>query len=307
MQRIPPRAPRTLTPPRVEAEITLPDGRRIGMADYGPADGTPVLWFHGTPGGRYQIPESLRRSLADSNSRVVVIERPGYGRSTPHGYRNARDFSDDIGHVADALGFERFGVAALSGGGPYALAVSHGHPDRVVATAVLGGVVPHVGPESLQGGLVKAMAPLSGVARATSAPLGAAFGAVIRTIYPFKEPLFKVVVSIFPEGDREVFGIRDIQDMFLHDIKYAARAGLPGPALDLVQFTRDWGFSLADVRVPVHFWQGDADPIVTIEQAEKMASAIPDSTFNVRPGESHLGGFAVATEAIDAILGHWPE
>ena len=90
-------------------------------------------------------------------------------------------------------------------------------------------------------------------------------------------------------------------------IGVSARIYYPsGPVLDLVLFTRDWGFRLADVRVPVHFWQGDADPIVTIDQAKSMAEAVPDSSLAVRPGESHLGGFAVATEAIETVLDHFP-
>jgi len=36
-----------------------------------------------------------------------------------------------------------------------------------------------------------------------------------------------------------------------------------------------------------------------------MAEIVPRSTFNLRPGESHLGGFAIATEAVEAVLGEW--
>ncbi|HZJ25818.1 MAG TPA: hypothetical protein VFF40_02200 [Acidimicrobiia bacterium] len=49
-----------LPPPRVEGTITLPDGRHLGFAEYGPSTGRPVLWFHGTPGGRRQIPIGAR-------------------------------------------------------------------------------------------------------------------------------------------------------------------------------------------------------------------------------------------------------
>jgi len=298
--------PTQLTPPRVEAVIALPGGRRIGMAEYGPARGRPVLWFHGTPGGRHQIPESLRRSLHDHDARVIVVERPGYGESTHHLYPAMRSINEDIGYLMDALEIERFGVAALSGGGPYALAVSHGHGDRVVAAAILGGVAPHIGPESHAGGLVSALAPVAGLARVTSRPIGAALGLVVRLMDPVKDPVFRATAKVFPPGDQAVFGIPEMQAMFLHDIARTARGGLPGPVLDLVLFTRDWGFRLADVRVPVHFWQGDADPIVTLEQAQRMAEAVPDSSLSVRPGESHLGGFAASTEAIEAVLDHWP-
>ena len=59
------------------------------------------------------------------------------------------------------------------------------------------------------------------------------------------------------------------------------------------------------IAVPVHFWQGDSDPMVSLEQGTKMADAVPESYLVVRHGESHLGGFATAVDAVDAILGHW--
>ncbi len=295
-----------LTPPRVEATIDLPDGRRMGIAEFGPPRGRPVLWFHGTPGGRHQIPESLRRSLHDQDARVIVVERPGYGESTHHLYADIRSVNDDIDCLLEALGIERFGVAGLSGGGPYALAVSRDHSDRVVAAGVLGGVVPHLGPEAVAGGLVAALSPLAGVARVASRPVGAALGFAVQLMGPVEKPVFGLTTRMFPHGDRVVFGIPDIEAMFLEDIKQTARGGLSGPMLDLVLFTRDWGFRLADVSVPVHFWQGDADPIVTLVQAEKMAEAVPGASFSVRPGESHLGGFAAASQAIAVVLDHWP-
>ncbi len=298
--------PSILTPPRAETTVTLPDGRRLGLADFGDSDGRPILWFHGTPGGRHQLPETVRGSLAANDARVIVVERPGYGESTPHLYEQVRDVSRDIEHLTDAIGIDRFAVAGLSGGGPYALAIAHDHGDRVVAAAVLGGVVPHLGPESHPGGWVSTLAPLSGLARRSSKPLGSALGFLIRVMDPVADPVFRATARMFPEGDREVFARPEMQAMFLHDIDLTAQGGLPGPLYDLVLFTREWGFQLADITVPAHFWQGDADPIVTLDQAEKMAGIVADSTFNLRPGESHLGGFAAGTDAVEAVLAHWP-
>jgi hypothetical protein len=42
--------------PRAEGRLYLPNGRRLGYAEYGDPSGEVVLWFHGTPGGRRQFP-----------------------------------------------------------------------------------------------------------------------------------------------------------------------------------------------------------------------------------------------------------
>ena len=57
--------PDTTLPPRAEGSIPLPDGRVLGFAEYGDPDGRLVLWFHGLPGGRRQIPPAARVAAAD--------------------------------------------------------------------------------------------------------------------------------------------------------------------------------------------------------------------------------------------------
>ena len=44
--------------------------------------------------------------------------------------------ADDLRQLADHLGVERFFVAGMSGGGPYALAAAHYLPDRVAGATV---------------------------------------------------------------------------------------------------------------------------------------------------------------------------
>ena len=67
-----------LVEPRVEGNVALPDGRRLGFVEFGPARGRVVFWFHGTPGARRQIPHAAR--IAAHRDGVVRI---GFGRRNP--------------------------------------------------------------------------------------------------------------------------------------------------------------------------------------------------------------------------------
>jgi pimeloyl-ACP methyl ester carboxylesterase len=249
----------------------------------------------------------LRRAVLRDDLRLVVVERPGYGSSSPHAYPNVLAVTADVEELLDALSIDRFAVAGLSGGGPYALACAHAFPDRVVAVSVLGGVAPHVGPDAIAGGAVAALAPLGPLAGPVSRPFGSLVQGLALVLTPVVPTVFELVARLFPEGDRRVFAHPEMKAMFIDDILRTVRGGLPGPALDLRVFVREWGFRLTDIRVPVHFWQGDADPIVTLAQAQHMAARVPRSTFVLRPEESHLGGFAVAHEAVATVMGHWEE
>lgn len=113
-------------------------------------------------------------------------------------------------------------------------------------------------------------------------------------------------MHLSPEGDRRVFADPAMKATFIDDLLRGSRHQLRAPVYDLVLFTRDWGFSCRDVRVPIHFWHGYADNLVPLSHGQHLASLVPDSELRVRPGVSHLGRLDAAAEVLDTLLAHWP-
>src|SRR5262249_6304609 len=121
--------PRGLNIMRGEGTVTLADGRAIGYAEYGVADGIPIFEFHGLPGSRHY---SLRAdALEAAGARLVTLERPGFGLSDPKPGRTLLDWPNDVAEVANHFGFDRFAVLGYSAGGPNAIATGYVLPDRV--------------------------------------------------------------------------------------------------------------------------------------------------------------------------------
>jgi pimeloyl-ACP methyl ester carboxylesterase len=294
-------APR-LTKPRREAAIPLASGRAIGFAEYGAARGRPVLWFHGTPGGSRQIPPAARRLARDRGIRLIAVERPGVGASSPHLYPSVRGFAADVAELADELELDRFGVIGWSGGGPYVLACAHDLADRVTGGAVLGGVAPAQGDEAVPGGAVEVLARLGPLIELGRGPLGSAVRAVVRTLRPLGSQVFDLYLHTAVEGDRLVFRRPEIKAMFLDDLIHASRRHLNAPVHDVVLFSREWGFSLRDIRVPIRFWHGDVDPFVPLGHAEHQAALVPDSELRVLPGAGHLGNLDASEEILDVLM-----
>jgi len=291
--------------PNVEGTVKLADGRRLGFAEFGAPRGQAVFWFHGTPGGRRQVPLEAREMAAARDVRLIGVDRPGIGASSRHLYKSVSDWSVDIEHLADRLGFERFAVVGMSGGGPYTLACAHALPQRVAVAAVLGGVAPARGGDAVPGGLVALAARFEPLLRHVHRPIGAALTAAIWPLRPFASPLFNAFAAISPAADRIVFARPDIKAMFLDDLLRGSRTNLSAPICDLLLFSRDWGFPLAEIRVPVRIWHGDADHMVPIAHGHWLAARIPGAVIRVRPGESHLGGLGAAAEVLDTILEVW--
>ena len=205
LMRHPYRVPR-VEKPRAEGRFYLPTGRRLGFAEFGDPAGDPVLWFHGTPGGRRQFPLLGRRAAEEISLRVVAVGRPGTGLSDPHPYESVADWASDVAHVADSLGAERFGVAGLSGGGPYALACAAVAPlaGRVAAVAVLGGIVPSVGPDARATGAIELTRRFAPLLQGLRRPLAEAVNGLLLPLIPLAHYACQAYASVIPEGDQRV-------------------------------------------------------------------------------------------------------
>jgi pimeloyl-ACP methyl ester carboxylesterase len=286
--------------------VLLPNGRRLGYAEFGDAQGDPILWFHGTPGARLQVPPEVATEGQMRGFRVITVERPGNGASTPHLYDRVRDWAPDVAAFADALSLERFAVAGLSGGGPYVLACAHELPDRVAAAAVLGGIGPVRGPDAVDS-YTKLLGLLDPVFMRTRGPLACAFSGLLTALRPVVDQGLWVYMRLGPQPDRPVFERPEMADMFKADIVGGLDGGMRGPVYDLALFSRDWGFRLHDIAVPVRFWQGDADVIVPFNHGEHQANLVRDSKLFVRPGEGHFAGFTAIDQVLDELEECWPD
>lgn len=296
-----------LIQPRVEGTIRLKDGRKLGYAEFGPASGHPLFWFHGSPGARRQIAPETRQLAHDKGVRIICVERPGIGDSTPHRYKHIAEFGADIEYLADAMALEKFGVAGLSGGGPYALACAARMPERVVVAAILGGVAPAAGADAAEGGPSAGLRRYGGLVGALHKPLGSVVSGAVYLLTPVAESCVKLFSRFMPPGDQRVFADPLVREMFVDDLVLGSRGNMQAMFLDARLFARDWGFRLAELRVPVFLIYGDEDTIVPVEHGHHMASCIPESNLRVREKAGHLGGLEASKEIIDVLLSSWPK
>ncbi len=288
--------------PRVLGESVVAPGRVLGWAEFGHPDGDPVLWFHGTPGARTQVPPGVDEVALQRGFRIIAVERPGTGASTDHQYARISEFAGDIEAVVDDLGIDRFGAAGLSGGGPYVLAVANAMPDRFMVGTLLGGIGPTRGPDAVWSytRLLRFFAPTLELLRS---PLGSALAPVVGTFETMGEQALEVFARLIGGSDREVLTEPDFMAMFISDLSNAAE--LRAVAHDVALFSRHWGFLLEDVTPPIICWQGLADSIVPQSHGHHQAARLPNGQLRVRHGEGHFAGFSDAAAVLDAVREVW--
>jgi pimeloyl-ACP methyl ester carboxylesterase len=291
--------------PKLEGNVAVGDDRQIGFAEFGDPQGRAVFWLHGTPGARRQIPTEARDYAERRHVRLIGVDRPGIGSSTPFQYRNVLEFADDLRTIADVLGIDEMGVVGLSGGGPYALACAAAMPERVVVTAVLGGVAPTIGPDAIGGGVMALGAALAPVVEVVGVPLSFVATGLIRLIRPIGSRAVDMYGRVSPEADRALLARPEFKAMFLDDLLNGSRKQMAAPFADVVVFARDWGFRLDEVKVPVRWWHGDRDHIVPFEHGQHVVSRLPDAELYHLPGESHLAGLGRAEEILGNVMALW--
>ena len=112
--------------------IRLADSRTVGFADYGSRAATagavvPRRAWQQEPEPAHLAPQARRAGL-----RIVGIDRPGYGLSTPQAGRTIAGWAPDALAVADHLGIGQFVAVGASTGGAFALALAALAPERVL-------------------------------------------------------------------------------------------------------------------------------------------------------------------------------
>lgn len=297
----------TVPTPLREDIMKLADGRKLGWAEYGDLQGRPVLWFHGTPGARRQVPHDAGPAAAERGIRLISVERPGAGWSTPHLYRAVRDWADDVAEFARLLGIARFVCVGLSGGGPYSLACAHELPQMVPAAAVLGGIGPTVGPE-IAPGYTRALRYVGPLLRAIAGPGSWTVGKLLQMVRPVAPSAGQLYARYAPRSDRPVLQDPRMLEVFIDALLHGLEAEqYRAPFYDLVLFSQYWGFDISDIRVPVRFWHGQKDAIVPTSHSAYQALLIKDSKVVYKPGMGHFAGYTECGVVFDALLAAWPE
>jgi pimeloyl-ACP methyl ester carboxylesterase len=266
--------------------ITLRDGRRFGYADYGPADGVPVVYFHGTPGSR--LNPFLRTWGVACGIRFIAVDRPGYGLSTFYRDRRMLDLAEDVRELVDHLGLDRVSLAGISGGGPPVLACAYGLGDRVVTSVIVSGGGP---PESPRDGMSKSNVKM--LANAEKRPALTAFpmAPLIWVARRFPEKFAGSPPKSAPEVDRQVQLRPEVRDIYIAGLRNARPGDARAMVYEFRMYGRPWGFDLGDIRTHIEIWHGRDDESVPLGMAQYVADHVPDSELHVIPNAGHLLAF----------------
>jgi pimeloyl-ACP methyl ester carboxylesterase len=270
-----------------ERQISLPHGRRLGIAGYGDPQGRPAFYFHGWPGSRLEarLMDAVAREF---RAQVVAVDRPGYGLSDFQPGRTMLDWPNDIVELANALKLDEFAVLGVSGGGPYALACAAKIPDRLSATTIICGLGPMHAANATKGMMRqnRFLLLLARKAHWLARPLLTVFIRVIRrNPQLFMPPRLLTGMS---ESDKAALRRPEFRQTLFTSTMEAFRQGTRGAAWDGRLYAHPWPFQLQDIAREIFLWHGERDVFVPVLMGRHQAKALPRCDATFFPDEGHL-------------------
>jgi pimeloyl-ACP methyl ester carboxylesterase len=274
--------------------ITLPDGRTLSYADYGKRGDLAVFWCHGGPGSRLE-PKGMGGTAADMGLRMIGIDRPGYGLSSPKPGRSIADWVPDALALADHLKIDRLATIGVSTGGAYALALAAMAPERVR------GVVACCALTDMRWAEGKAMMG-AGAADLWTAPDRAT--AMARAEAMFGSDGSKMMSQAggdaLPPADMAMLMDPAFAAGWAESMGAMFAQGVAGYADDRIADGVGWGsFDVNAVSCPVAVVHGREDTICPPAHAEHTAKIVPGAELSFFDG---LGHFSIVPKAVEALL-----
>lgn len=278
--------------PARRGAVRVAPTRQLAWAEWGPADGAPVLF---SPGAATSCSLGFAASALERfGARLIAVDRPGLGGSDPAPGRTLLDTAADLRALAEARSLERPAIVGFSQGAPLALACAAA--GAVSAVAVVSGTDELAGP-ALRGLLPPEIRQLVELAEVDP---------------PAAEALFRgwtpaallAMMSGIPEVDRAVYLEPVFAAAFAAALDEGFVRGPDGFARDALLAMQRWPFDPAEIRAPVHLWYGrlDTSPLHSLDFGTSLERRIPGAARTIIEGGGGSILWTHGAEILEALL-----
>lgn len=266
--------------------FTSRHGKKVHYYTYGNPAAKPLFFIHGFPGTGQQGLLLLRGSPYEQEFYLIAMDRPGYGLAEHEPDFSLKKFTEYAGELMDLLGYNKFVVVSISGGGPYAAAMSFFLAHRIQATVSINGIAPmdfkrfpFLNQAQKKMYLLNKLLPRPAIQY------------IVEQLYNKNaDRIDQILVSDF-EGfspnDRKALDDPKTGPYLLETFKFSVMKGPYGLLSDMRLYLEPWGFKIKDIKVPYYLYHGTADDIVHPIWSRFMKAELTDVRLKFFDGEGH--------------------
>lgn len=277
--------------------VTTTDGRELAYAEVGDPQGPLVVHNHGGPGSRYEA-QFFAEAATKNGLRLICVDRPGMGASTPQRARTYAGWAADLTEIADAMGYREFGVTGWSEGGPWALAAAaYIDPARLRhVTSIAPGSYGTFGDNSAAEHLSKIDAFGGTLALRFTPGFRLMYAVLGFTAKHFGKSFVKQTRAAVNDYDRQILLQPENESVFVEELAECFAQGSAGLVCDAELLYRRWAFDVARIARPVHIWQGLDDRLVPDPINRAVADRMPGAVWHPVAGAGHFVAIGCADE-----------
>jgi pimeloyl-ACP methyl ester carboxylesterase len=277
--------------------VAARDGRTLAYLEVGDPKGPLVIHNHGGPSSRLEA-RLFAPSASKNRLRLVCVDRPGIGQSSPQKIRTYSGWADDLTAIADALGYREFGVTGWSEGGPWALAAAaYIDPLRLRhVSSIAGGSYGTFGDNWAADQLSKADAMGGTLALRFKPGFRLMYAALGLTAKRFRKAYVDQLRKTLNDYDRQILLQPDVEAAFADTSAECFAHGSDGLVRDSELLYRRWAFDVTKIERPVHMWQGTDDRLVAASINKTVADRMPGAVWHSVEGAGHFVAVGAADE-----------
>jgi pimeloyl-ACP methyl ester carboxylesterase len=267
---------------RTRAELAPPTGHLVPtrsggvfVQEKGPADGVPVVLFHGTAAWS-ELWRRTSDALAASGFHVIALDLPPFGFSDRPGNYTRQDQASRVNDVLGALKVAPAIIVGHSFGAGAATELAMRYPDRARALVLVDAALGLTAPPSDAPWIIQPKW-IREVLVSLSITNPVATTTLLKSLIAKKERALPEYVAILQRPLAQRDTTPDIADWLYYFL---------GADRDAVSADRN---AYARVKLPVAILWGDKDTITPVEQALDLRTLLPPQTaLTLLPGLGHI-------------------
>ena len=264
--------------------VKLCNGNQICYQDYGSREGRPLIILHNILGSRFNIPHNYYEILNNTNRRVIIPEKPGFGKSDKvENY--SINWNAMLVEIANKIGISKFDLLGNVTGSASAVSFALEYPDMLRSVTLSS---PFFINDLKQIKLLGQFGKNSAQALAISPTIAKyTYRLWIKSIKGNPEKFIRKMIQRYA-GSKEIeSGILEDQnyiDRLVLNFVESQRNNSDGSAQDSEFCCSPLNLDLGKIAAPFHIWIGDEDSLISLESAKEICEPIPNKTFHIREG-----------------------
>ncbi len=279
-----------------ERSVVLSDGLEIAYREYGPEDGDPIIVCHNGYGCRLSIPNNYETACLASNKRVIIPDRPGYGK-TPFLNQKPDTWIESLNEFVEKLELDSYEILGSVLGSCIALVFAEQADRRLKAVRLASPVFVNTRKDGEY--LTGIFAPSVRLVRASKRFAREIYELWLKSVTMNLSTHYRSMLErSLGDAEVELFEKDGTIDLMIKTFHEGSSRSLQGISGEMVYCISPRNIDLSKISVPVDLWWGTQDNRVSKQGVENLASQLPNAKIHIREGYSEHIYYSLFKEII---------